>query len=154
MSRDIKYATVVTIVHYNGVIMSLMGSQITSVSIVCLTVDSDRDQRKHQTPRHWPLYGNSPLTGEFPAQRASNAENVSISRRHYVDVEQNCKEQNASHISPSLSKICLRNIALLNIVNYPWFCLLIKRIAWYTFMVSLCVCGKRILFGIASLAPG
>ena len=28
--------------------------------------------------------GNSPVTGEFPAQRASNAENVSISWRHHV----------------------------------------------------------------------
>ena len=27
--------------------------------------------------------GNSPVTGEFPAQRASNAENVSIWRRHH-----------------------------------------------------------------------
>ena len=29
--------------------------------------------------------GNSPVTGEFPAQRASNAENVSISWRHHDD---------------------------------------------------------------------
>ena len=29
-----------------------------------------------------PCEGNSPVTGEFPAQRASNAENVSIWRRH------------------------------------------------------------------------
>ena len=28
--------------------------------------------------------GNSPVTGEFPAQRASDAENVSIWWRHYV----------------------------------------------------------------------
>ena len=28
--------------------------------------------------------GNSPVTGEFPAQRASNAENASIWWRHYV----------------------------------------------------------------------
>ena len=28
--------------------------------------------------------GNSPMTGEFPAQRASNAENVSIWWRHHV----------------------------------------------------------------------
>ena len=28
--------------------------------------------------------GNSPVTGEYPAQRASNAENVSIWRRHHV----------------------------------------------------------------------
>ena len=29
--------------------------------------------------------GNSPVTGEFPAQRASNAENVSIWWRHHVE---------------------------------------------------------------------
>ena len=29
--------------------------------------------------------GNSPVTGEFPEQRASNAENVSIWLRHHVD---------------------------------------------------------------------
>ena len=28
--------------------------------------------------------GNSPVTGEFPAQRASNAENVSIWLRHHA----------------------------------------------------------------------
>ena len=27
--------------------------------------------------------GNSPVTGEFPAQKASNVENVSISWRHH-----------------------------------------------------------------------
>ena len=31
-----------------------------------------------QAPCHWPLWGNTPVTDEFPAQRASNAENVSI----------------------------------------------------------------------------
>ena len=30
--------------------------------------------------------GNSPGTGEFPAQRASNAENVSIWLRHYSSI--------------------------------------------------------------------
>ena len=29
-----------------------------------------------KAPRHWPLCGSSPVTGEFPAQMASNAENV------------------------------------------------------------------------------
>ena len=32
---------------------------------------------------HRPLWGNSPVTGEFPAQRASNAENVSIWWRYH-----------------------------------------------------------------------
>ena len=37
-----------------------------------------------KAPRNWPLCaGNSTVTGEFPAQRASNAENVSIWWRHY-----------------------------------------------------------------------
>ena len=30
--------------------------------------------------------GNSPVTGEFPAQRASNAENISIWWRHHISV--------------------------------------------------------------------
>ena len=34
--------------------------------------------------RHWPLCGNSPVTGEFPAQTASYAENVCIWWRHHV----------------------------------------------------------------------
>ena len=35
-----------------------------------------------KAPRHWPCEGNSQWTGEFPAQMASNAENVSIWWRH------------------------------------------------------------------------
>ena len=35
--------------HYSDVIMSVMASQITSVSIVCTTVCSGADQRKHQS---------------------------------------------------------------------------------------------------------
>ena len=34
--------------------------------------------------------GNSPVTGEFPAQMASNAENVSIWWRHHADVLYGC----------------------------------------------------------------
>ena len=34
-----------------------------------------------KAPRHWPLYGE--FTDEFPAQMASNAENVSIWWRHH-----------------------------------------------------------------------
>ena len=40
-----------------------------------------------KAPRHWFCEGNSPVTGEFPTQRTSNAENVSIWRRHYVSDE-------------------------------------------------------------------
>ena len=53
---------------------SSMASQITSLTIVYPTVYSGADQRKA---------GNSPMTSEFPAQKASNAENVSIWWRHH-----------------------------------------------------------------------
>ena len=36
-------------IHYNDVIMNVMASQITSVAIVCSTVYSGADQRKHQS---------------------------------------------------------------------------------------------------------
>ena len=34
-------------------------------------------------PRHWSRVGNLPVTGEFPAQKASNADDVSIWWRHH-----------------------------------------------------------------------
>ena len=37
-----------------------------------------------KAPRHWFCEGNSPVTCEFTAERASNAENVSIWWRHHV----------------------------------------------------------------------
>ena len=37
-----------------------------------------------KAPRHWPLCGEFTGTGEFPAQKASYAENVSIWWRHHV----------------------------------------------------------------------
>ena len=64
--------------HYNDVIMGAMASQITSITIVSSTVYSGADQRKKSNLRVTGLcVGNSQVTGEFPAQRASNAENVS-----------------------------------------------------------------------------
>ena len=63
--------------------MSAMASQITSLTIVYSTVHSGADQKKTPTLRATGLCeGNSPVTGEFSAQKASNAENVSIWWRH------------------------------------------------------------------------
>ena len=59
--------------HYNDVIMSAMASQITSLTIVYSIVYSGTDERKH------------PVTSEFPAQRASNAGNISIWWRHHAN---------------------------------------------------------------------
>ena len=63
--------------HYSDVITSAMASQVTSLTIVYSTVYSDTDERKHQSSVSLAFVRGShrwPLT----AQRASNAENVSI----------------------------------------------------------------------------
>ena len=81
--------------HYNDVIMGTMASQTTSFTIVYSTVYSGTDQRKHQSfaslaicARNSPglCKGNSPVTGEFPAQRASYAENVSLWWHHHEEI--------------------------------------------------------------------
>ena len=65
-------------------IMSAMTCQITSLTIVYPTVYSGRKSKKTSKLRVTGLCeGNSPVTGEFPAQRASYAENVSIWWRHH-----------------------------------------------------------------------
>ena len=56
--------------HCNDVIMGAMASQINSLTIVYSTVYSVADQRKYKI--------SASLTGEFPAQVASNAESASI----------------------------------------------------------------------------
>ena len=64
--------------------MGSMASKITSFTIVYLTVYSNADKRKTSKLRVTGLCaGNSPVTGEFPAQMASNAENVSIWLCHH-----------------------------------------------------------------------
>ena len=61
--------------HYSDVIMGAMAFQITSLTIVYSIVSSGVDQRKHQSSTVTGLCaGNSPMTGEFPAQMACNAE--------------------------------------------------------------------------------
>ena len=59
-----------------------MVSRITGVSIVYSTVCSGVDLRKHQSSASLRLLGEIHRWPEFPAQRAINAENVSIWWRH------------------------------------------------------------------------
>ena len=61
--------------HYNDVIMSLIASQITSLTIVYSAVYSDTYQRKLQSSASLAFVRG---IHQWPAQRASNAENVSI----------------------------------------------------------------------------
>ena len=70
--------------------MRAMMSQITSHSIVYSTFYSGADQRKNQSSESLALCeGISPVTGEFLAHRASNADNASIWWCHHDDVIMN-----------------------------------------------------------------
>ena len=71
---------------YGDVIISAMASQITSRTIICSIIYSGVDQRKHQSSESLAFVRgiHVAVTGEFPTQRASNAENVSIWWRHHT----------------------------------------------------------------------
>ena len=71
----------ISLFHYDDVIMGAMASQITSLTIVYSTVCSKKTSKLRITGL---CAENSLVTSEFPAQMASNAENVSISWRHHV----------------------------------------------------------------------
>ena len=79
--------------------MSLMASQITSVSMFAKAFIQVEIKENIKALRHWPLWGestgdrwsgpcegNPPVTGGFPSQRASNVENDSIWWRHHMGV--------------------------------------------------------------------
>ena len=72
---------------YNDVIMTTMASQINSLTIVLLNCSFGHRLKKTSKLRVTGLFaGKSPVTGEFPAQRTNNAENVSIWWRHHLSI--------------------------------------------------------------------
>ena len=71
--------------HYSDIIMGPMASQITTLTTVLLNGLFRLRPKKTSKLRVTDLCeGNSPVTGEFTGQRASDAENVSIWRRHHA----------------------------------------------------------------------
>ena len=93
LHRPIKHANgfVVLSLHYNDVIMNAMASQITSLTIVYSSVYSGAKKTSKLRVTGF-CEGNSPLTGEFPAQRGRNAENVSIWWRHHDNILMGSRE--------------------------------------------------------------
>ena len=79
-------------------------SQITSLTIVYSTVYSGVDQTKHQRS-----VSLAPC-GEFLAQMASNAENVSIWWRHHVYASLG-PEFTASHFNPTINAVKTTSIS-------------------------------------------
>ena len=86
--------------------MGAIASQITSLTIVYSTVYSEADQRKHQSS------ASLAFLRKFPAQMASNAENVAIWWRHHVGRDHGAVKTwstsaalQGSHVSAMTSKI-------------------------------------------------
>ena len=91
--------------HYSDVIMITMAFKITSLTIVNWTVYSGAEGAKTSKLRIIGLCAeNSPVSGEFPAQRASNAENVSIWWRHHGTVLGD-QERKFSQITPAVFRV-------------------------------------------------
>ena len=84
-----------------------MTSQITGISIAYSNVCSGADQGKHQSSASMALYGEFTGDREFPAQRVSNVENVSILWRHH-DIVCNWTEIPSSQQVVNIYKCCQR----------------------------------------------
>ena len=88
-------------------------------------------------PGHWSLWG---VTGEFPAQRASNAENVSIWWRHHGYI--------VSAILFPFYGVCLQLICFFNILYFIELCF----IKWWNF--ERCMCNISAPKGRIKQEPG
>ena len=84
MSRKTYCSSAQTRAHYNDVIISAMVSKWPASRLFTQPFIQAQIKENIKAPRPWPLCGESPVTGEFPAQRASNTENVSIWWCHHV----------------------------------------------------------------------
>ena len=102
-----------------------MASQITSVTIVYSIVCTGADRRKSKLRVAGLWQGNSPVTGEFPAQRTSNAENVSLWWRHH-DIHATltlhvCKAMSIGCLFKSLSRLTTEKPSKLYTLSHlPW----------------------------------
>ena len=101
--------------HYSDVIVSKMASQITGVSIVCLSVCSDADQRKHQSsaPHHWLLWEES--TGD---QQRNVYCLMKWAARDHANVFMNAETSRLLRVS-KISQCCLSMLVLSSSMIVP-----------------------------------
>ena len=66
--------------------MGAMVTQITSLRLFIQPFIQAQIKENIKAPRHWLCQRNSPVTVEFLAQRASNAENAFIWWRHHKHI--------------------------------------------------------------------
>ena len=71
-----------------------------------------------KAPRHWPLSGELTGTGEFPAQSANNAENVSVWWRHHEWTVESDFCRPPRGIAIDSRKLCLKTSILRKYCHY------------------------------------
>ena len=135
-----------TVCAYHDVIIRAMAFKITGASIVCWAVCSGTYQMKHQWSTSLDVWRES--AGWLPSQRASSAENVSISWGYHVlrPMQSNIRDKNLSstslpsHRFPSQGASSTENLS-------TW-----SRVTWIyrdiihlceTSMVCMCMCNVR-----------
>ena len=89
--------------HYCDVIIGPTASQITSTTSVLNRLFGHRSKKTSKLRVTGLCVGNSPETGEFPAQMASNAENVSIWWRHHDVISPVVLSLGPDHITCTLT---------------------------------------------------
>ena len=146
-SSGSHHFTCIWSLHYGDVVMGTVASHITRLTIVYSTVYSGVDQRNFKAPRHWNYAANSPGTGEFPAQMASNAENVSIWWRHHYSWSFLGRGDCLKNISLSslecTVRIYLKDIWIWHLVIYP-MTMSIQPFQSTSFQVCASVCLYKV----------
>ena len=122
----------------SDIIMSVMASQITSLAIYLLNSLFRYRSHKISKLRVTGLCeGNSPVAGEFPAQRTSNAKNISIWWRHHGKPN-SCPDANFAVIYSSLFIHIFRThftaARLLHYSDVTWASWHLKSLATRSFM--------------------
>ena len=121
----------IDIVHYNDVIMSVMASQITGSRLIAHPLIQAMFKENIKAPRYWPLCGEFTGDDEFPAQKASNAENVSIWWHHH-------EPRNISVWSKGLTQWSLNNMVDILQTSFSNAFPGRKRLHWDQYFTEIC----------------
>ena len=86
-NTPMRPVVVITICHYNDVIMTTMASQITASRLFIQPFIQTHIKEKIRAPRHWPMCGE--FTGDrwIPRTKGQLRGNVSIWWRHHASVD-------------------------------------------------------------------
>ena len=142
--------------HYNDIIMSAIASRITSIAIVCSTVYSGADKRKHQSS---PSLAFGVGNGEFPTPKASNAENVSIWWRYHVMVSIRlsnwilcCEKEKCPAFSSKIIHKCM-NIAIYSVLASYFLNRVIQMLSVESHIIfTFCSCNHSSCLGNFNIA--